>query len=443
MNNINNAQNLEASIPIEVDISDYARSKYPDGSTVLLPHKGKEIEAKIMHFNEESGKFRVIWEKNGAINSKNISLEELDNYNETDLSPEKQRAEVLSIINSPSGYKSELTEDAYTSVADFAEQIGESGNSKLLDGENAKSLADGMRSFGFADLARITASTDIGVGKTENQDRVMINSKFGVTAVIDGIGGEEDGGIFAQIFSEELGTSPLAPIQAAYNALEKAKKLGLNKMAAACFMSARLHREDNGKLYFTDIVQAGDVKMIILDDNGDVYWSSRDQSLVDLIANGDVTYKQLATQVPKNNPVMRVMKERSKKGQVLLSKDEAIYSTLRSRVVNYVGGEIEVDLKDYRDVPVKKGYRMIMTSDGVSDNFTNEEIADLVRGKSAEEGMIALSESTTNRMLNGKKIIEETNRLGGRAKLGKFSDGFKTLPKANGDNRGVVIEDVL
>ena len=416
MNNTNNAKELEIDIPIIVDESELNKSENPNDSSEHILSIVKDIEP------DESGKSEVLWENDGVHNLKDSNREETHSNGEVKSISENQRSQIHNVIN---------------------EQIGETGTSVLLTGENANDLADGMMSFDLPNKTHITASTDIGINKKENQDRVMINKKYGVTAVIDGVGGEKDGGIFAQVLSEELGTSPLAPLKAVDNAILKAKELGLDKDAAACFMSARLHREPGSEMCFTDIMQAGDVKMIILDESGNVHWSSRDQSLVDLIASGNLTYEQLAMQIPRNNPIMKVMKARSESGHALLSEDEATYSTLRNQVVNYVGGGNEVNIKRHKDIPVKRGYRMIMTTDGVSDNLTNEEIADLVRGKSAEEGMKIISETTNERMINGKMIVADTMKYGGRANLGEFTDGFKSLPKASGDNRGVVIEDIL
>ncbi len=134
-----------------------------------------------------------------------------------------------------------------------------------------------------------------------------------------------------------------------------------------------------------------------------------------------------------------------------MTEDQLLYHPQRNIISNQINAqENKITTKK---VKVNKGDRVILMTDGISDNLTPDEIAKLIKGQNPDVAVKLIDMITTQRMKNNEDIITKTERpfnpmfdfvnnetTIGRRKTGKYSDGFKSKPKR--DNRGIAIMEV-
>ncbi|MBU0577837.1 hypothetical protein KJ742_05180 [Patescibacteria group bacterium] len=278
----------------------------------------------------------------------------------------------------------------------------------ICDGKNASSLKESIELFYTESGDRIAVATDKGIGyKNHNQDRVLVIPAQNVLAVVDGIGGKDDGDKAAQIFAEEVQNSPQDFQNATLDTSIRLLQEGLDN-AGTCFVGNRVVVENGEK--FLEVTQAGDVKTIVFDEHGNVIFESKDESLV---------------------------QEKVNRGEI--TPDEALYNKKRNIVTHQISADSSI-ITTYPRIPLKKGYRVVSYTDGIGDNFTPSEIWHLIKGKSAEEAIALISDASDVRMRGKDLIIDKTDKKGGREKLGRYVDGYLSKPKR--DNRGIGIIDV-
>lgn len=296
---------------------------------------------------------------------------------------------------------------------------------EILDGKWAEDLAGSARNFEFASGDRVIAGTDKGINYiNRNEDRVVISPDANFVAVVDGMGGFENGEISAQILAEHLLQLPTDIQRAVQEAAIVMDRQGIGK-GGAVFISARLRRVESGGK-FLDIFQSGDSKLMIIKEGGKVGFESVDDSSVQKLVDG-----------------------------LKITADQALYHPKRHEVVRSIGIPDDTQpqqLKSYLEQKVETGDVVLLMSDGVSDAFTSEEIAKKVKEGLSSDGLFSwLSDETDKRMLNKDKIVRKPNADGTesgeqkdilekRIKIGHYSDGYKSKPKP--DNRALVILEI-
>lgn len=121
-----------------------------------------------------------------------------------------------------------------------------------------------------------------------------------------------------------------------------------------------------------------------------------------------------------------------------LTEDAALYDSARAIVLNAIYPK-QGTVKTYAAIPLQQGYRVLLFSDGIGDNLTDEELARLVppHHVSAQDAFSLLSDITSKRMAEKDEIEAKT---GDRSKVKTYSDGFRSKPKE--DNRALVIMDI-
>lgn len=289
----------------------------------------------------------------------------------------------------------------------------------ILDGTEGKDLYDGMRHYTDSLGNTIVAGTDVGIFKDQNQDRVVVKKANNFTSVIDGVGGEEHGDVAAQALAEQFANNPDDIAESTANAINFLKQDTKYKNSAACFITARIVEEQHAapakaelqKTYkpkqFLEVWQQGDCSVIVLDENGAVIFVSKDDTMAqELVDSGAIP------------------------------ADKAYYHKYRDVVTSAVSPQGNTKPKTYPLIPLKAGYRVILMSDGINDNFDPEEIAQQIKGLRQEQAMKQLTDLTSQRMLNHEKIIAESHRQTEPV----YSDGFKGAPKP--DNRALAIIDI-
>jgi protein phosphatase len=278
---------------------------------------------------------------------------------------------------------------------------------EILDGRETKDLVESMHVFELKSGDMVYAGTDKGINyKDRNEDRVVVYPEKDFIAVVDGMGGRGKGEVAAQILATKFIAQPRDISNAVNQALEEMDNQMVGE-GGAVFISAQLNVIPNGK--FLDIDQSGDAKLIIIKKDGTVEFESKDESRVqDLLDAGIIT------------------------------PDEALYHPNRNVVTKAVSpAHKEDELKFYPPVKVEDGDQVLLYSDGISDNFTPEEITKMVkRGLSGKELFSWLSSATGTRMQNAKEIKDNSTRK----KDGIYSDGYKSEPKP--DNCSLIIMEI-
>lgn len=277
----------------------------------------------------------------------------------------------------------------------------------LLDGKNAKTLADAIQTFEMPH-ANVAAATDAGVEyKPINEDRVCVNTAAEFAAVVDGIGKHENADHAAQFLADALASNPFGAAEAIKRS--QASMAMLKHNPGAVFISARIAVNAQGNKELI-VEQAGDCGLAVIRADGAVAFRSKDQGYVqELVDAGEIT------------------------------EDEALYHKRRNIVRNAVKAS-EGTAKRYDPIFLQSGDRVYLFSDGVGDNLTAEELAEIGKGKSPEETIQAVSDITTQRMLRTDDLYAEAQN-GWRAQYGTFSDGYRSLAKK--DNRAIVVMDIL
>jgi len=313
--------------------------------------------------------------------------------------------------------------------------LGGFPKTEILDGGNAETLKEAIRSFVTKSGYRASAATDKGVNyKDHNEDCVVVSPETNMIAVVDGMGGREGGREAGQYIARALKENPLN----VKSAIEKAKAM-MDKnldMSGACFLSARV-MEQKGKKYL-DVNQAGDVKLIVYDKNGRVKNQSKDQSLPQILVDLGIIDEDQALYNQYRNVVIGGISTEN----YLETQREALEGLKDPK--KYPKDAIKAfpepgETKNYI-VPVESGDRIVIISDGISDNFTPKEIGGMIEGKTQEEAIQEISDATDERMMDEANIIKTTEAAGGRVELRAFSDGYLSTPKR--DNRGIAILDI-
>ncbi len=287
--------------------------------------------------------------------------------------------------------------------------------SRVITGDGAASLSSAIEQYTSPDGIILTAATDIGVNpyKKKNEDRVALHIDHNMAAVIDGIGGAEQGDEFADCLAHGLATFP----DDMQGALEYTKREAIRRLcwafAGACFASVRI--EIDGEEPTVTGYRRGDVRATLLSPCYDVVAESVDESLVQSLLNANVITKEQARLHPHRNVVTESIGDSDGNGRGNYKAPEPFWSKH----------------------PVERGSRILLMSDGITDNLETGEIVKLIRGAAATEAIRIIDEVTTRRMTNKKSIVDSSPD---REEKGIFSDGFVLRPKL--DNRGIAIIEI-
>ncbi|MCB1052943.1 MAG: hypothetical protein KDC71_20240 [Acidobacteria bacterium] len=333
----------------------------------------------------------------------------------------------------------------------------------VIKGGELGDLEQKAISFTFPLGATGILGTDPGMGKSPNEDAAVVVPSQNFAAAIDGVGGYWGGDKAAEF----LGLGLLTHQSEYALAIERAKKEMTDLQfeealrlygSSACFVGVKLFPVAGGR--FISIGMCGDCRLILLRKDGTILQTEDESYIMDLI---------------KANSI---------------SSDEALYSDFRNRITNAVrlAFNTEVTINPHLikngeldaqpcPVEVQTGDRLLLMSDGISDNLTALEIQSLVRDKTLHEAFQILAQTSLKRMQQMEHLIDEIirqylshdeniekpglmnrliDKIGGhqgpytwlyqtifhkaRAKYKSFSDGYKSKPSR--DNRSLIIIDI-
>lgn len=229
--------------------------------------------------------------------------------------------------------------------------------------------------------------TDIGKLSKNNEDvfiaAEVMQGKFIIAAVIDGVGGYEGGEVAAALTKEVLltelsviGQDVPAQLEIAFNLANEeilARKLGdLQFLNMACVATVAIIDADHNLFYY---IHVGDTRLYLYRDSSLVK-ISHDQSHVGFLEDSGRLTEAAAMQHPKRNQVNQALGLES-----LEEKTESYFETGSS--------------------PFLPGDLLLLCSDGLTDLVDKNAIATVLSSP------LKLSEK-------GAKLIEEANNAGGK-----------------------------
>jgi protein phosphatase len=217
--------------------------------------------------------------------------------------------------------------------------------------------------------------TDTGRTRAENQDALLVLPKYGVYAVCDGVGGRSGGeiasrkaalGIENYLISHPLSEAPalqgedrddwvknyflqcfqrinedILDYAASHTEME-----GMATTAVVCFA-------DGGRFHFANI---GDSRAYAVSDGG-ITQLTEDHSYVNALINAGTLTKGEAEFHPKKNMITRAL------------------------------GAMEAAEPDFYAYDAQQGDRILLCSDGLTGELTDEEIRDIILGEKTADGV--------------------------------------------------------
>ncbi len=213
----------------------------------------------------------------------------------------------------------------------------------------------------------LAAASFRGVGyKDMNEDRILIAPAVSMVAVIDGMGGPGGGETASEILAEELSQlhepTPALLLAAQSQASERMLKECSSPDSGVCFVILWLVQETLHVCY------AGDVKLIVVDDQQQIKLETRDHSLLNSWIDSGY-----------------------------LRPEEAINHPQRHIVTQALTGTLIPDC-DHHEVQVQVGDRLVVATDGLWDNFTVDEVIDSIQDQDVQTGATSLMQQAATKM---------------------------------------------
>ena len=200
-------------------------------------------------------------------------------------------------------------------------------------------------------MAKITfgASTDVGNVREHNEDSFLAEPSLGLWLVADGMGGHACGEVASDIASKTIGKAVgegadlLDAIQESHEAILDAAKNGVGKKGMGTTVVALQVKNTD-----YEIAWVGDSRAYLWD--GELKQISKDQSLVQMLVDtGNIT------------------------------EDEAMYHPQKNIIYQNLGAN---DIEELNIGTLKgklsRGQKILLCSDGLSDEITRNEIAEVV-----------------------------------------------------------------
>ncbi len=304
----------------------------------------------------------------------------------------------------------EIIQDIERRRAKLLEVLQQRRLQRVMDGKGAKSLIESMETLLTPHGLRITAATYAGVGYKNgvNEDRIAIDTENEYINVIDGVGGTGMGERAAHLSAIAFMQKPGDLLEGGLLAQQAFMNENLPSGSGVCTQGIQFVFDQQNNMYL-NAQQAGDVRLIIINPDNTLDHESKDENLIDeLVANGAISF------------------------------DEGLCSPYRNYVSNSISADNQVRATTSCDKrPLTPGQRIILASDGVTDNLTTHELLKIIEGRSAEEAIGEVNRIITERITNKKEIMAKT---GDRSKCKVCSDGYILPPKA--DNISLVIIDL-
>jgi serine/threonine protein phosphatase PrpC len=232
----------------------------------------------------------------------------------------------------------------------FFSWIGYDRSISVLGGKKNEDLYESRRDFKTPHGNKIIASTDKGFNyKDINEDRVVISPEHELVVVIDGMGGEGQGSIAAHILAEEIIQTPNDIEVAAKSAKKRFDSEISTSKGGAVFISSQVIYKNSKP--FLKVIQAGDAKVIIFNKKGELKFESKDEGQGHFVTNA-------------------------------------------------VSKKLKLKLTTLPLIPLDSGDRVLLMSDGITDNLSPLKIIEETLGKSLDGLFETISVLTKFQMEN-------------------------------------------
>lgn len=283
-------------------------------------------------------------------------------------------------------------------------------NPEVLDGKRLNSLSEYIHTYKLKSGDFVAAATDIGFGRSRNEDRVAVHPSGNGVIVVDGLG-LGGGGIVAQVVAEVFCrrngiVDDYFTKECLKDILEKEVNGDVGAWDAACFASCKIEEDGGKKIAKINIV--GDCKVLIFGKNGFKFESDEQSLVYEMVSDGRLT------------------------------PDEALYHPDRNVVYNSIKSSGVNDPLSY-EREVEEGGIIFVVSDGISDNLTPDEIWKLIKDHmdNPKKVIEILSDVTDDRMKNCSRLTRMMS-YEARASAGVYPDGFSSKPKKDNIGVGVI-----
>jgi serine/threonine protein phosphatase PrpC len=208
------------------------------------------------------------------------------------------------------------------------------------------------------------ASTHIGMERQENQDSFFADPEPALFLVSDGMGGHRGGALASEIVAEDL------PVMIE-NALDKLKvgtprtvRVLLNKLIAE--QSKQVQLEGASETGFRDM---GATLVIVLLRKGRCFVANIGDSRAYRLR------KDRMVQLTRDHSVISELIEKGR-----IEPDEAANHDAQGQITRYIGME-EKARSHVRSFIIKKGDRLLLCTDGLTDMVTDKEIAAILKAE--------------------------------------------------------------
>lgn len=210
-----------------------------------------------------------------------------------------------------------------------------------------------------------------------NEDCFLVDEKLGIFGVFDGVGGARGGAAAAKIAAKVI-----AETFKEHN--RKHKKQEASEILREALMEAAHQIAINGQIYgrfnqatAVTVVKISDNKIIIAN-VGDCrcYGLTQERELKRLTVDHGILEELIKSRQISLDTALKIDQAKDKKE--LTAKELAIFNQ-RHVITEALAAEFEKDVHiDFNEVDAKKFKMLILTTDGVHDNLTDEEIFKIV-----------------------------------------------------------------
>ncbi|BCL77830.1 serine/threonine-protein phosphatase [Ktedonobacteria bacterium brp13] len=237
-----------------------------------------------------------------------------------------------------------------------------------------------------------------------NEDTLIIDQQRGLAAVFDGVGGSTAGDIASQIAGQvvqqgwerilqqlqpespvtllkhyesvELGATLSKLVQEAHeqirnrgtlDAIEEAQRPGIEDQATTIALAV-FCQEQNMEGYTMLYASVGDSRIYLLREGNALTCLTRDDSFLTKLVQGHVISEAEALRIDQaSNPEE-------------LSETEHVYFNKRNGITQALGdiGDPQALVVHIDQVAIRPGDRILLCTDGIHDNLTNKELAEII-----------------------------------------------------------------
>lgn len=227
------------------------------------------------------------------------------------------------------------------------------------------------------------AETHIGKQRQENQDSFFADPEPALFLVSDGMGGHRGGAIASGIVSEDLPVMIEIALDRLKVGTTRAVRSLLERMIAE--QSKQLQMEGTSETGFRDM---GATLVIVLLRKGRCFVANVGDSRAYRLRKGRMV------QLTRDHSVISELIEKGK-----IEPEEAINHDTQGQITRYVGME-EKAHSHVRSFALKKGDRILLCTDGLTDMVNDKEIA-------------AILKTETDPQAACKSLVSAANKAGG------------------------------